>query len=318
MSGSRALVTSAGTPAPRRRASSRRLGGRFTGLLFVAPAAALFAVFGVYTIVYGFSLSFARWNGFSPNWTWTGIQNYLDLLGANPPLATSVRVASQNTLVVMVVLPIAVSAIGLVLAVLLNSIRRFRALLRTVYFLPYVTTGIAVFYAWRFVYEPNGSLNAILSGLGLTSLVQRDGFLGNPFTSLAAVLFVLIWANVPIAMLLYLTGLQTIPESVVEAARVDGASTFRTLRSVILPLLNPITALVIIIQLREALQNFQVFLLMTNGGPVDSTQVLSLRTYQLAFDQASDLGYASALGWMLAAVAIVLAVINLRILRSRQ
>lgn len=317
MTSSRSQLLSGDTSVPRRRAKTRRLGNRFIGLLFVAPAAALFAVFGVYTIVYGFLLSFARWNGFSPNWTWTGVQNYLDLLGANPPLANSVKVAAQNTLVVMLVLPLAVCAIGLILAVLLNSVPRFRALLRTIYFLPYVTTGIAVFYAWRFVYEPNGFLNALFAGIGLTGLTQRDGFLGNPYTSLAAVLFVLIWANVPIAMLLYLTGLQTIPESVIEAAHVDGASRVRTLHAVILPLLNPITALVVIIQLREALQNFQVFLLMTNGGPVDSTQVLGLRTYQLAFDANNDLGYASALGWFLGAVAIVLAIVNLRILRSR-
>jgi multiple sugar transport system permease protein len=123
---------------------------------------------------------------------------------------------------------------------------------------------------------------------------------------------------VPIAMLFYLTGLQTLPESVIEAARIDGASGLRTTWSIVLPLLNPTTALIVIIELREALQNFQLYLLMTNGGPVNSSNTLGLQTYSYAFGATNDLGYASALGWILAIAAVILAVINLRIFRSKQ
>lgn len=279
------------------------------------PAVLLFAIFGVYTVVYGFLLSFARWNGFSPTWTWVGFQNFIDIFSGNTP---AVGQAAGQTIIVMVALPVVVVFIGLALALLLNSITRLRSFLRTIYFIPFVTTGIAVFYAWRFMYEPDGSVNAILDAIGLQVLAQPDGFLGNTDSALAAVIVVMIWSNVPLAMLLYLTGLQTIPDTVVEAARVDGASALRTAWSVVLPLLNPITALVVIIQIREALQNYQLFLLMTNGGPVNSTNVLSLQTYSFAFGAASDLGYASALGWVLAIAAIILAIVNLRILRSRQ
>ena len=218
----------------------------------------------------------------------------------------------------MIGVPVLVVVIGLALALLLNSITRLRSFLRTVYFLPFVTSGIAVFYAWRFMFQPDGSINAILKSIGLQALAQPNGFLGSPGTALGSVITVLVWSNVPLAMLLYLTGLQTIPDSVIEAARVDGASGLRTTWSVTLPLLNPITALVIIIELREALQNFQLFLLMTNGGPVNSTNTLGLQTYTFAFGATSDLGYASALGWLLAILAVVLAVVNLRVLRSRQ
>lgn len=305
--------------ARKRRTTVRRLRrGWWVGLVFVAPATVLFAVFGVYTVVYGFLLSFARWNGFSPDWEWTGFGNYIALLGGNPAVSPKIAQASLNTLVGMIVLPVVVILIGFVLALLLNSIRRLRAVIRTVYFIPFVTTGIAVYYAWRFMYQPDGAVNTVLDALGLHALSQPDGFLGNTTTALGAVIAVQIWSNVPIAMLLYLTGLQTIPESVVEAARVDGASGLRTTWSVVLPLLNPITALVVIIQLREALQNFQLYLLMTNGGPVDASNTLGLQTYTFAFGNSSDLGYASALGWLLAIVAIILAIVNLRILRSRQ
>lgn len=301
-----------------RRTVRRPRRGWWVGLLFVAPATILFAVFGVYTIVYGFLLSFARWNGFAPDWDWVGLQNYIDLLGGNPAVSPTIGQASINTLIGMIVLPIVVTIIGFLLALLLNSIRRLRSLMRTIYFVPFVTTGIAVYYAWRFMYEPDGAVNAVLNALGLHALAQPDGFLGNTGTALGAVIAVQVWSNVPIAMLLYLTGLQTVPDSVIEAAKVDGASGPRTIWSVVLPLLNPITALVLVIQLREALQNYQLYLLMTNGGPVNATNTLGLQTYTFGFGPTSDLGYASAVGWLLAIVAIVLAVVNLRILRSRQ
>jgi multiple sugar transport system permease protein len=292
--------------------------GKWVGLLFVAPAVTLFGVFGVYTVGYGFLLSFARWNGFSPSWAWVGPKNYTDLLGGNPMVSPTINNAAKNTLIVMVILPIAVTVIGLLLAILLNSITRMRTLMRTVYFVPFVTSGIAVYYAWRFMYEPDGITNAVLNGLGLHSLAQSNGFIGNTNTALLAVIAVQIWSNVPIAMLFYLTGLQTLPESVIEAARIDGASGLRTTWSIVLPLLNPTTALIVIIELREALQNFQLYLLMTNGGPVNSSNTLGLQTYSYAFGATNDLGYASALGWILAIAAVILAVINLRIFRSKQ
>jgi multiple sugar transport system permease protein/raffinose/stachyose/melibiose transport system permease protein len=263
-------------------------------------------------------LSFARWNGYSPNWTWTGLDNYKNILYANEVQSASIRAAGKNTLIVMIALPFTVIVIGLILALLLNSIRRFRTFLRTLIFLPYVTSGIAMFYAWTFIYQPDGSANSILKLIGLDRFAQPNGFLGNTSSSLASVIVVMIWSSVPIAMLLYLTGLQTITESVVEAAKVDGASTLRIAFSIILPLLNPITALILVMQLGAALQNFTVFLLMTDGGPINSTQVLSLKTYGYAFSNTPDLGTASALGWLLAVVAIILTLVNFRILRSRR
>jgi multiple sugar transport system permease protein len=313
-----AVTTTTRLPILGRRANARRPRARkLVGLLFVAPAVILFAVYGVYTVVYGFLLSFARWNGFSPDWTWVGLQNFIDLFGGNKLVSPTILQAAGNTLFVMVVLPVVVVIVGLILALLLNSITRLRSFLRTIYFIPYVTAGIAVYYAWRFMYQPDGGVNAVLGALGLTGLQQENGFLGSSETALLAVTIVMIWSNVPIAVLLYLTGLQTIDDSIIEAANMDGAGRVRTVWSVILPLLNPITALVVIIQLREALQNFQLFLLMTNGGPVNSTNTLGLQTYNFAFGSTSDLGYASALGWTLAVVAVILALVNLRILRSR-
>ena len=297
----------------------RGLREALTGYAFVLPAVLLFGVWGVYTVGYGMLLSLARWNGFSPVWTWVGLDNYADLFYRDPVLAPVVRSAAAHTAVVMVAVPLLTVLIGLPIALALNRIRLLRSTLRTVFFLPYVTTGIAVFYAWTYVLQPDGSLNLILRNLGLGSLAQPQGFLGNPDTALPTLIVVMAWSAVPVAILLYLSGLQAIDPAVLDAASIDGAGGVRTATSVIWPLLRPITAAVILLTLRDSLQGFQIFLIMTNGGPGGHTNVLALQSYNLAFfsNLRPTLGLASALGWILFAGALLLAAVNVRVLRSR-
>jgi multiple sugar transport system permease protein len=304
------------TTTARRR---RRLQEALTGYVFILPAVALFAVLGVYTVGYGLSLSFARWNGFSAKWSWVGLGNYRDLLYRDPALSPVVLDAAAHTAVVMIAVPLVAVAVGLPVALALNRVTALRTTLRTVFFLPYVTTGIAVFYAWTYVLQPEGSLNAILRALGLGTLSQPQGFLGNPTTALPTLIAVLAWSSIPVSILLYLTGLQAIDPAVLDAARVDGATGLRTVTAVIWPLLRPITAAVVMLNLRDALQGFQMFLVMTNGGPGGHTNVLGLEAYNLAFfsELRPTLGLASALGWLLFVVALILAAINVRVLRSR-
>lgn len=317
-----ASATASATARTRTRRSStsrRRLREALTGYAFLLPAVALFAVMGVYTIFYGLTLSFARWNGFTPTWHWIGFGNYLDLLYRDPVVSPVIRSAAWRTLVVMVAVPALAVVIGLPLAVLLNRATRLKALFRTVFFLPYVTAGIAVYYAWSFVLEPDGSINFVLRHLGLGTLAQPQGFLGNPDTALPTLILVMAWSAVPVAMLLYLTGLQAIDREVLDAAAIDGAGSLRTMTAVVWPLLRPITAAVIMLNMRDALQGFQIFLVMTNGGPAGHTTVLGLESYNLAFVNAlkPTLGLSSALGWLLFVAALVLSAVNVKVLRSR-
>jgi ABC-type sugar transport system permease subunit len=287
------------------------------GAVFVAPAVGLFAVMGVYTIGYGFALSFASWNGFTPNWTWVGLRNYVDLLWRDPTHAPAVHAAALNTLWVMVAVPALTVLVALPLALLLNSVRRLRTVLRSVYFLPYVTSGIAVYFAWQYVLQPDGAINLLLGSLGLGSLEQPQGFLGNPATALPTLIVITVWSGVPVSMVLYLAGLQAVDPTLIEAAQIDGAGTWRIVRSVLWPLLRPITAIIVLLGVRDSLQGFQTFLIMTNGGPGNHTNVLGLETYRLAFLSrlAPTLGLASALGWLLFLAALVLAAVNVRALR---
>jgi multiple sugar transport system permease protein len=299
--------------------SRRRLRAALTGYAFVLPAAALFGLMGAYTVGYGLLLSFARWNGFAKDWLWVGVDNYLDILFRDPAKAPIVRDAAWNTLLVMIGVPVLSVVVGLPIALALNRIRFLRTSLRAVFFLPYVTTGVAVFFAWSYVLAPAGALNTVLGGLGLGSLQQPQGFLGNPSTALPTLIAVMAWSSIPVAILLYLASLQAIDPSVIDAATVDGAGSWRVTTAVIWPLLRPTTAAVILLGLRDSLQGFQIFLLMTNGGPGGTTNVLGLQAYKWAFfsDLRPTLGLASALGWVLFVVALLLAAVNLRVLRSR-
>lgn len=301
------------------RRMRRRTYEALSGYLFVAPAVILFAVMGLYTVGYGFMLSFARWNGFAPHWDWVGLQNYKDLLWQNPAYAPRLHHAAKHTLYVMVFVPLLTVLVSFPLAVLLNSARRMQGVLRSVYFVPYVTSGVAVFFAWQYILQPDGAINTVLHSLGMGSLSQPQGWLGNPDTALPTMIVVTVWGAVPVAMLLYLTGLQGIDRSVLEAAQLDGAGWWRTNASVVWPLVRPITSIVVLLNLRDSLQGFQTFLVMTNGGPGDHTNVLGLEAYRLAFlkDLAPTLGLASALGWLLFAAALVIALVNLRVMRSK-
>jgi ABC-type sugar transport system permease subunit len=248
-----------------------------------------------------------------------GLQNYKDLLWQNPAYAPRLHHAAIHTLYVMIAVPLLTVLVSFPLAVLLNSAKRMQGVLRSVYFVPYVTSGIAVFFAWQYILQPDGAINSVLSSLGMGSLAQPQGWLGNPDTALPTMIVVTVWGSVPVAMLLYLTGLQGIDRSVLEASQLDGAGWWRTNASVVWPLVRPITSIVVLLNLRDSLQGFQTFLVMTNGGPGDHTNVLGLEAYRLAFlkDLAPTLGLASALGWILFAAALVIALINLRVMRSK-
>jgi ABC-type sugar transport system permease subunit len=180
-----------------------------------------------------------------------------------------------------------------------------------------VTAGIAVFYAWRFVLLPDGAINSLLEQVGLGSLAPVNGFLGDASTALPATIAVLVWMTVPLGILLYLSGLQSIDRGLIEAARLDGASPARIATAIFWPLLRPITALLVALVLRSVLQEFQVFLLMTNGGPLDRTTTASLLAYHFAFDPNPSYGYASALGWLLFIFGIALSAGSFLILKRK-
>lgn len=300
------------------------------GVLFVLPALIIFLVFGLYTVVYSFVLSFHRWNGFGPfnilpyscerpTCWYVGLDNYTEFLtNANQVRNQLFLEALSHSTLLAFALPIGIVLIALPLAMGLNQLARGRSLFRTLMMLPMVTAGIAVYYVWSFIYQPDGILNSILKALRLGALVSRQGWLGDPNRALFALIIVLIWTGVPLAMLLYLAGLQTIDQDFYDAARIDGCSPLDLIVRITWPMLRPITVIVVIGAINTAFQTYDLVLLMTEGGPANRTSVLGLEIFKYGFYSTNaDLGVASAMSWFLFALMLIVAVFNLRIFRSQ-
>jgi ABC-type sugar transport system permease subunit len=207
--------------------------------------------------------------------------------------------------------------VALPLAIALNRAARGQSVYRIVIMLPMVTAGIAIYYVWSFIYEPDGLLNNVLGTLGLNFLQAKQGWLGQPDRALLSLIIVMIWGAVPIATILYLAGLQTIDRELYEAAKMDGASAWRLLRNITWPLLYPVTVVIVITSINSVLQGYEMVYLMTYGGPAAHTEVVGLQIFKYGFGDQRQLGMASAMSWVLFALVFVVALLNLRIFRSQ-
>lgn len=294
------------TTLPRLRNSRRRGSARSSGLrafLFVVPAVVLFLVFLVYPMVSTVVMSFFSWNGFittSP--VFVGIQNYVRIFTQDPVFWPAFR----NT-VIWVLLSLAVPTIlGLVLALALNKKLWGRNLLRSAFYIPAVLASIAVATMWVWLYNPqSGLINALLREVGLGTVAQD--WLGNSQIALYAIFVAFVWQTAGFNMVLYIAGLQNVPEELVEAAKLDGAGRWQVFRAVIWPALRPTTIIVVVLTMISSLKVFDLIIGTTGGGPAQSTQVLALWSYQQSFSN-HEFGLGNAIATVLFVVSLVLVV----------
>lgn len=248
-------------------------------------------VFRLIPIGVSFGVSFTEWNVFSPP-RWAGLANYRQMLSS----AAFWEVARNTVVFALVFVPL-VMTLGLSLALLVNQKLRFSTFFRGVFFMPYITSIVAVAIAWRWILATRfGLLNNALTEL--FGIVNPPSWLGDPRFALMAVAFVLAWQSAGFQMLLFLAGLQNIDESIMEAARIDGANRWQVFRHVTLPLLSPITFFVLIISLIASSQTFEVTYALTGGGPQRASTTLAFYIYQNAFVHF-QMGFASALAYAL-------------------
>jgi multiple sugar transport system permease protein len=279
----------------------------------LAPALILIAVFFVVPVVVGFVLSFTDFDiyaiGAPDTARFVGLRNYAELL-ASPLFWTALR----NTFYyVLVGAPLSVAA-SLGAALLVNArLGRARGVFRTVFFMPVVTTLVAVAIVWRYLYQPRyGLINRALEAIGLAPI----DWLGDPTWSMPAIILLAVWKNFGYNMLIFVAGLQSISGDLYEAAQVDGASALQRFATITLPGLAPTFLFVGIMTMIGHFQLFAEPYVMTQGGPLKSTTSIVLLMYEEGF-RWWRMGTASAIAFVLFAIMLVATLVQLRLQRSR-
>lgn len=297
-----ARSTGARVSRPRRRLDDTRL-----AIVFIAMASVGLVAFYLVPLVRGIVLSFMEWDLLSPA-RFIGLDNYTRM--AQDPVFWN---ATWVT-VVYVVLNIGVqTVVALGIAVLMQRLAR-STVLRSIVLAPYLVSNVvaALLFLWILDFQL-GIGNALLEAIG----VGRIPFLASETWALPTIAMINVWRHMGYTALLIFAGLQTIPATVYEAGKMDGASEWRMFRSITMPLLRPILGLVLIVTIIGSFQVFDTVAVTTDGGPVDATRVLQLYIYDNAFARF-DFGYASALSVALLIILMVVTVIQYRITRAGQ
>jgi len=296
---------------PRRRRALTRGDAGDAGaaaLVFLGPALFLIGVFFLLPVLAAFLLSFTDFDIYAVadlrNTRFVGLRNYVQLLGT--PLFWT---ALKNTFYFALVGGPLTIAASLGAALLVNHrLVRFKTLFRTIYFLPFVTTLVAVALVWRYLYHTRyGLLNY---GLGLLGLGPVD-WLGDPRWAMPAIILMATWKNFGYNMLIFIAGLQAIPDSLYEAARIDGASAWQRFRHITLPQLGPTTFFVCVITMIGYLQLFVEPYVMTAGGPLRSTTSLVLFMYEEGF-RWWRMGMAAAIAVVLFVIILLATLVQFR------
>ncbi|MDU3274525.1 sugar ABC transporter permease [Varibaculum cambriense] len=256
-----------------------------TAYLMLIPALIILGIFVFYPIVSAGYLSLTSWDGFNPEKPFVGLSNYIRLAEDKE---------FWNSLLVTVIYAFGVSVLsvisGLFFALLLDAPLRGRGIYRTIYFLPVVTSSVAIAIVWKYMLDYSGLINTWLGKIGIAG----PDWLQNRWLALLALTLLTVWKNLGFNIVLYLTALQSLPKAVFEASEIDGANKLKQVRFIVVPLLRPMTFFVIVQALINSFQAFDLVYVFTEGGPRGGTDVLGMMMYRQAF-RLGDFGYGTAI-----------------------
>jgi multiple sugar transport system permease protein len=280
----------------------------WTAYLFLSPGLVLFFTFTLFSLGFSLYLSFHEWNILDPRKPYVGFENYRDLLHDDRFGQAVVNTAYFT----FASIPITM-ALGLGVALLLDQQIRARGLFRTLYYLPVITPLVVASIVWKWIYNADyGFLNYYLQQAGLID--SPLFWLSDKNLAMPAVIAMNVWKGVGFDMVVFLAGLQAIPEELYEAAKVDGAGRWQRFRRVTLPLLSPTFIFLIIIGVIFSFQVFTQIFVMTNGGPVDRTTTVVYYMYLTAF-KFFEMGYATAIAYALFAMIFIFTLLQMRFYR---
>lgn len=278
-----------------------------TASIFLLPAMAHLFVFVLFPILFSMYLSFHRWDVLKSYKPWIGAGNYERLI-ADPLFWNSLWCSTYYALGSV---PLG-TIVALAVALLVHQRLRGVALFRTVYYLPAVSSAVAISMVWTFIYLPQtGLLDWLLGHLGFVAAGRID-WLESTVWAMPALIFMSVWLGLGPRMILFLAGLAGVPETLYEAAAVDGAGRWLSFRAITLPLLLPTTAFVVITSTISAFQVFTPVYMMTRGGPVWHTDVIGYHIYNTAWRQF-HMGLASAESYLLFLVILAVTLVQFRL-----
>ena len=289
----------------------RQLGKALTVVLFLLPSLALFGVFVFIPVIEAAHYSLYDWNGFGPLETYIGFTNYVTLF--QDPVFQG---ALKNNLTIAALSVCLQLPLALFLALLMQQQKMpGRTFFRTVFFLPVILSEIVAGLIWSFIYNPSSGL---LAGLlhQINPQLTPPAYLANNQTVLFAIFIAMTWKYFGYHFVLYVTALQNIPAEFIEAARIDGASGFRIIRHITLPLLGSTIRLSAFFAILGSLQYFDLIFIMSNGGPAHASETMA--TYQIHTGlQAFQMGYGSAVGVVLFALCFIFALFYQRLVMKQ-
>ncbi|PRX62394.1 carbohydrate ABC transporter membrane protein 1 (CUT1 family) [Cohnella sp. SGD-V74] len=286
-----------------------RLADRLQIAAMYAPAFVLFGLFVFYPLISGVRISFTDWNGYSQSYSFIGWDNYRKLFADS-----NIRTAFVNTLIYGVGSAVIQNVWGLLYALLLNRKFAGRTLARAAIYLPVMISGLIMGYIWYFMLQySGGALNDLMSALGLA----RVDWLADPNRAVGLILFITSLQYVGQAMVIYLAGLQTIPQTYYEAAEMDGVRVWSRFRHITLPLLAPAIITNATLKLIGGLQLFDLVMALTRGGPGFSTHSVSTMINYLYF-ASQNAGYSATLGIALFLTIMTITIAINRFLRKRE
>jgi multiple sugar transport system permease protein len=290
----------------RQRANGVERRQALAGYLFIAPAMVIFFVFTLLPVAYALFLSFTNYDVFT-KMDWIGASNYQEVFEDE----LFWRALWNTTTYTVWSIPLSM-AIGLGLATLLNQKLRGLGVYRTVYYVPVVTSMVAVAMIWIQLFDPlYGVISNAFEGIGIRGI----NWLGDPNLAMPSIIAVSVWKVIGWNMLIYLAGLQGIPDYLKEAASIDGANRWHTFWKITLPLLAPTTFFIFVTSLIGAFQVFDQVYVMTNGGPAGATTTLVHQIYNAAF-KAQAMGYAAAMSFVLFGIILIVSLFSMRAIRG--
>ncbi|ANU21074.1 ABC transporter permease [Planococcus plakortidis] len=278
--------------------------------LFFLPGLALYSLFFLYPTISALFYSFTDWDGLSAAFQFVGIDNYTRAFTGDSIFQKTIG----NNLKFMLTVVVFQTLVALAFALIVIKNTKTNVFLRALYFFPTILSSVSVAFIWAFIYDPSmGILNQLLGLLGLDFLAQN--WLGNANIAIYSLAITQVWFHAGQMLIIFVAGLQAIPEDLYEVAKIEGASKWQTFKSVTWPLLAPSATIVVAYTTIQSFKAFDLVFAMTGGGPNNSTEIIATYIYDVAF-KSYQFGYASAISIIFMVIIALITYLQFKALRS--